>query len=184
MSKEPVQRYIIKRVDGFVSVCDTQDNEAPIDNSANGLEALLNALNTANTRLKAENKELKLQPDPLTAYLYAAELGKDAYKRLKHERIHDLNQIGGLQEENARLKAENERLTKAHSDALADFWGIHKGYFDLKAEVDNLRKSAEISPVQSTHELTRLKAEVERLNADNQQLQARCNFLEDKPSYE
>ena len=32
-------------------------------------------------------------------------------QRLKHERIHDLYQIGGLQEENARLKAEVERLT-------------------------------------------------------------------------
>ena len=29
---------------------------------------------------------------------------------LNAERIHDLNQIGGLQEENARLKAEVERL--------------------------------------------------------------------------
>jgi hypothetical protein len=29
---------------------------------------------------------------------------------LKAERIHDLNQIGGLQEENARLRAEVERL--------------------------------------------------------------------------
>jgi hypothetical protein len=29
---------------------------------------------------------------------------------LKAERVHDLNQIGGLQEENARLKAEVERL--------------------------------------------------------------------------
>ena len=47
MSTGPAQRYIIKRVDGFVCVCDTQDNEAPIDNSAKGLEALLNALNTA-----------------------------------------------------------------------------------------------------------------------------------------
>jgi hypothetical protein len=34
-------------------------------------------------------------------------------EKLKHERIHDLNQIGGLQEENARLKAEVERLTDA-----------------------------------------------------------------------
>ena len=42
----------------------------------------------------------------------------------------------------ARLKAEVERLTKAHSDALADFWAIHKGYFDLKAEVERLRKAA------------------------------------------
>ena len=45
-----------------------------------------------------------------------------------------------LEQENARLKAEVERLTKAHSDALADFWNIHKGYFDLKAEVEQLRK--------------------------------------------
>jgi uncharacterized small protein (DUF1192 family) len=37
---------------------------------------------------------------------------------LKAERVHDLNQIGGLQEENARLKAEVERLTKA-GDAMA-----------------------------------------------------------------
>jgi hypothetical protein len=32
---------------------------------------------------------------------------------LNAERVHDLNQIGGLQEENARLKAEVERLAKA-----------------------------------------------------------------------
>jgi cytochrome c2 len=32
--------------------------------------------------------------------------------------IHDINYIGGLQEENARLKAEVERLTKA-GDAMA-----------------------------------------------------------------
>ena len=42
--------------------------------------------------------------------------------------------------ENRLLKAEVDRLTKAHSDALADFWAIHKGYFDLKAEVEQLRK--------------------------------------------
>ena len=35
------------------------------------------------------------------------------YASLHYERIHDLNQIGGLQEENARLKAEVERLTDA-----------------------------------------------------------------------
>ena len=33
----------------------------------------------------------------------------------------------------------------------------------LRAEVDNLRKNADISPSQSPHEITRLKAEVERL---------------------
>ena len=36
----------------------------------------------------------------------------DDYAALHYERIHDLNQIGGLQEENARLKTEVERLTK------------------------------------------------------------------------
>jgi hypothetical protein len=40
---------------------------------------------------------------------------------LKAERVHDLNQIGGLQEENARLKAEVERLTKA-GDAMLSEW--------------------------------------------------------------
>ena len=40
-------------------------------------------------------------------------------KQLRHERVHDLNAIGGEQEENARLKAEVERLRKA-GDYLAD----------------------------------------------------------------
>jgi uncharacterized small protein (DUF1192 family) len=52
-----------------------------------------------------------------------------------------------LEAENARLKAEVERLTKAHSDALADFWAIHKGYFDLKAEVERLRASSFVTAV-------------------------------------
>jgi hypothetical protein len=34
----------------------------------------------------------------------------DDYAALHYERIHDLNQIGGLQEENARLRAEVEAL--------------------------------------------------------------------------
>ena len=37
----------------------------------------------------------------------------DDYAAIHYERIHDINQIGGLQEENARLKAEVERLTDA-----------------------------------------------------------------------
>ena len=45
---------------------------------------------------------------------------------LNAERVHDLNQIGGLQEENARLKAEVERLTKA-GDAMADRL-MYQGY--------------------------------------------------------
>ena len=33
-------------------------------------------------------------------------------------------------------------------------------------------------------EIERLKSEIKRLTEDNHQLQARCNFLEDKPYYE
>jgi regulator of replication initiation timing len=44
-------------------------------------------------------------------------------ENLRAERVHDLNQIGGLQEENARLKAEVERLTKA-GDAMAEEMGL------------------------------------------------------------
>jgi len=149
MSTEPDQRYIIKRVDGFVRVCDTLDNDAPIDNSANGLEALLNALNTA---------------------------GQPA----RMERIHDLNQMGGLCEENANLKAEVEHLQselkmeKENEDRLVREWQrANNEVYGLQSQVAAL-----------IDDQTRLKAEVERLMEVNQQLQARCNFLEDKPSYE
>lgn len=70
-------------------------------------------LEADNARLKAEVEELKRQPDPLTAYLYAAELAKDTMKKLKAE--------------NARLKAEVERL-----DHQVRYWRI-------EAEVDNAR---------------------------------------------
>ena len=46
---------------------------------------VLGRLEAENARLKAEVDELKSQPDPLTAYLYAAELAKDDIKRLKAE---------------------------------------------------------------------------------------------------
>jgi cell division protein FtsB len=42
-------------------------------------------LNKEVARLKAEIKELKEQPDPLTVYLYAAELAKDDMNKLKAE---------------------------------------------------------------------------------------------------
>jgi FtsZ-binding cell division protein ZapB len=42
-------------------------------------------LNKEVASLKAEVKELKEQPDPLTVYLYAAELAKDDIKKLKAE---------------------------------------------------------------------------------------------------
>jgi len=139
MSKEPVQRYIIKRVDGFVSVCDTQDNEAPIDNSAIGLEALLNGLNTA-------------------------------VRLARFERIHDLNQMGGLCEENARLKADLEK-----SDAVVFTQAVENER--LKAEVERLTRKLEVADNHAqclemvinagTAKELRLKAEVERLEEGN-----------------
>ena len=58
-----------------------------IQNAVNNLyrDNELAALKAENARLKAEVEELKTQPDPLTAYLYAAELAKDEIKRLKAE---------------------------------------------------------------------------------------------------
>jgi len=50
-------------------------------------------------------------------------------RRLHQERVHDLNQIGGLQEKNARLKAEVERLRKA-GDAMASALIL----FEMKSE--------------------------------------------------
>ena len=49
--------------------------------------------------------------------------------------------IEELQAENARLKAEVERLTKERDKALTDFWYIHEGYFRLEAEVNRLTAS-------------------------------------------
>ena len=73
-----------------------------------------------------------------------------------------MKRIGELNAEVKGLQAEVERLTKSHSDALADFWAIHKGYFDLKAEVERLRASSFVTAVPS-EEYEKLKAEVGEL---------------------
>jgi len=44
------------------------------------------------------------------------------YAKLKMERIHDLNQMGGQCEEIARLKAEVERLTELNATLWKTFW--------------------------------------------------------------
>jgi cell division protein FtsB len=64
----------------------------------------LKAAMQENARLKAEVEELKSQPDPLTAYLYAAELAKDDIKKLKAE-------VTNCKAESDRLKGDVERLT-------------------------------------------------------------------------
>ena len=73
-------------------------------------------------KAKAEIEELRGNPDPLTAYLYAAELCKDDIKTLKDEvKRLTLLQVETLDERN---KAENEveRLRKA-GDAMASSLG-------------------------------------------------------------
>jgi hypothetical protein len=64
------------------------------------------------------------------------------YAKLRMERIHDLNQIGGLQEENARLKAEVERLTKA-----GDEMAFH--YHQLELRVGNYSFSVKAPSIQA-----------------------------------
>jgi predicted RNase H-like nuclease (RuvC/YqgF family) len=74
-------------------------------------------------------------------HVYALEI-----ERLKHERIHDLNQIGGLQEENARLKAEVEEL-KSQPDPLTAYLYADTLRRDdiktLKAHIDRLTKAGD-----------------------------------------
>lgn len=79
-----------------------------------------------NARLKAEVEELKRQPDPLTAYLYAAELAKDDIKKLKAE--------------NTYLKAEVERLKNnvAYLDKTLDDY-IDKSMKRVNDERDEIR---------------------------------------------
>jgi len=108
-------------------------------------------------------------------------LEKTAKLRKKaQERVHDINQIGGLQEENARLKAEVERLTAFTTRTIIP-------NEELQAEVDRLtadlqmekenedrlvrewqRANNEVYGLQRQvaaliDDQTRLKAEVERL---------------------
>lgn len=69
---------------------------------------------TEKQRLDAEVKELKRQPDPLTAYLYAAELAKEDRKKLKAEveRLDNLVRYWSekYQNENARFLRASERI--------------------------------------------------------------------------
>jgi hypothetical protein len=78
-------------------------------------EHWINQTAEENARLKAEVEELKLQPDPLTAYLYADTLRRDDIKT---------------------LKAHIERLTKA-GDAMANNIPY---YADVDISAETLRQ--------------------------------------------
>lgn len=117
----------------------------------------------SNRELKAEVKELKSQPDPLTAYLYAAELAKDDIKRLKaeverlkaekdqvecdydncHKKLVRIDDVRcDLFMEVKRLKAEVERLRIAGSDSEPRFV-LLSDYRHLQAQVERLTKAGD-----------------------------------------
>jgi uncharacterized small protein (DUF1192 family) len=114
---------------------------------------------------------------------------------LNVERIHDLNQIGGLQEENARLKAEVERLKEGNEclDQMHEKEMARSAF--LCEEVNRTTawgRGLESDLSWARAELLMVKAEVERLTAFTtrtiipneelqkqvEQLQNRCDFLE------
>lgn len=80
---------------------------------------------------------------------------KAQIKRMAMDSIHDLNHIGGLQEENARLKEEVERLKAEKDQAECDYDNCQK----RKVSIDNHRFDL------FTENKT-LKTEVERLNEE------------------
>jgi hypothetical protein len=93
-------------------------------------------------RLLAAVDELKSQPDPLTAYLYAAELAKDDIKRLKAkvERLTKMKQ--DLFDSNDQQVEHIERLTRA-GDAMA----FH--YHQLELRVGNYSFSVKAPSIQA-----------------------------------
>ena len=95
---------------------------------------------------------------------------KAQIKRMAMDSIHDLNHIGGLQEENARLKAEVERLTNENDNnsIMKEEW-YHK-CLSARAEVERLK--AELADEKSAN------ASVEgRQNSANRGLSMRNHLL-------
>jgi archaellum component FlaC len=96
------------------------------------------------------------------------------YAKLKMERIHDLNQIGGLQEDNARLKAEVERLDTLCKQLMAQHSDISCENIMLRKANDQLAEVRELHAGfnralfnETVTENASLKAEVERLTKQN-----------------
>jgi hypothetical protein len=94
-------------------------------------------------RLMSELDELKSQPDPLTAYLYAAELAKDDIKRLKAEVERLTERLGGV-----RLIVTEEMYDE-----------LNTKYLEQQHELQNIALTAR----QILDEKIDLKEQVERL---------------------
>jgi predicted nuclease with TOPRIM domain len=92
--------------------------------------------------------------------------GLDAAERITPMNIHDINYIGGLQEENARLKAEVERLTKQNALATPRHLIASQDIKTLREQIEELK--LENSQYEEHHKygqnvITSLREEVERL---------------------
>jgi chromosome segregation ATPase len=96
-----------------------------------------------NRALRDTIDEQNIQIEALKRDLLEATADK---RKKAMETIHDINQIGGLQEENARLKAEVERLT-AEPDALTAYLYADTLRRDdiktLKAHIKRLTKAGD-----------------------------------------
>jgi uncharacterized small protein (DUF1192 family) len=110
---------------------------------------------------------------------------------LKAEVVHDLNQIGGLQEENARLKAEVERLTNCKSEAdrlkaeveRSTAWGrgLESDLSHARVEISFLKAEAEKSKRINTELLVlsnRQASDIRRLHKAGDAMQKRLYVLE------
>jgi hypothetical protein len=82
-------------------------------------------LNKENARLKAEVEELKSQPDPLTAYLYADTLRRDDIKTLKAH-IERLTKAGDELHAFLINYIVEMRVSSSYLNKLDDDWNAAK----------------------------------------------------------
>jgi len=123
--KAEVERLKAERVHDLNQIGGLQEEVASLTESLNRHREINDELDARCNQLKAEVAELKNQPDPLTAYLYAAELGKQDKKILKAEVERLKNNCDYLDQKldeeidkSAMLCGQVERLRKA-GDAVA-----------------------------------------------------------------
>ena len=121
---------------------------------------------------------------------------------LKAERVHDLNQIGGLQEENARLKAEVEGIKQSGysifmlqgklTQKCQDYLEVQKQneanvqlVRNLKAEVEELKSQPDpltaylYADTLRRDDIKTLKAHIERLTKAGDAMASSIQFNEE-----
>ena len=94
------------------------------------------ACNKEIAELRAQVAELKQQPDPLTAYLYAAELAKADIKKLKAE-------VDRLTAELDQSECDHDNCQKRKVSIDNHRFELFTENKNLKAEVDRLRKAGD-----------------------------------------